>query len=141
MRNYLKRLRAHPGVPVAAVLTFAFLLAALSNKHNPGGAMWVALVFAALVWGVVLWTAGKIEHESLVLHRLQNAAPPIRSRPLPLVPRAHQCGEGPDHEASDLFVLRAQVHACPKAHTAFKAYLLHTLPPVLLHERRCPGYC
>jgi hypothetical protein len=57
MRNYLKRLRAHPGVPVAAVLTFAFLLAALSNKHNPGGAMWIALVFAALVWGVVLWTA------------------------------------------------------------------------------------
>ncbi len=59
MRNYLKRLRAHPGVPVAAVLTFAFLLAALSNEHNPGGAMWLALWFVALVWGVVLWTARK----------------------------------------------------------------------------------
>jgi hypothetical protein len=59
MRNYLKRLRAHPGVPIAAVLTFAFLLAALSNERSPGGAMWIALVFAALVWGVVLWTARK----------------------------------------------------------------------------------
>ena len=57
MRNYLKRLRAHPGVPVAAVLTFAFLLAALSNERSPGGAMLVALWFSALVWGVVLWTA------------------------------------------------------------------------------------
>ena len=59
MRNYLKRLRAHPGIPVSAVLTFAFLLAALSNGRNPGGAMWLALWFAALVWGVVLWTVGK----------------------------------------------------------------------------------
>jgi hypothetical protein len=57
MRNYLNRLRAHPGVPVAVVLTFAFLLAALSNERNPGGAMWIALVFVALVWGLVLWTA------------------------------------------------------------------------------------
>jgi len=57
MRNYLNRLRAHPGVPVATVLTFAFLLAALSNERSPGGAVWGALVFAALVWGVVLWTA------------------------------------------------------------------------------------
>lgn len=59
MRNYLKRLRAHPGVPVAGVMTFAFLLAALTSERSPGGAMWIALVFAALVWGVVLWTARK----------------------------------------------------------------------------------
>lgn len=59
MRNYLKRLRAHPDVPVAAVMTFAFLLAALSNEHNPGGAMWAALWLAALVWGLVLWAARK----------------------------------------------------------------------------------
>jgi len=59
MRNYLKRLRAHPGIPVAAVLTFAFLHVALCSERGPGGAMWIALVFAALVWGVVLWTARK----------------------------------------------------------------------------------
>lgn len=59
MRNYLKRLLAHPGVPVAGILTVAFLLAALSNERSPGRAMWDALWFSAPVWGVVLWTARK----------------------------------------------------------------------------------
>lgn len=57
MRNYLIRLKAHPGVPVATVLSAAFPLAALGNENSPGGAMILALFFAALVWTVVLWTA------------------------------------------------------------------------------------
>ena len=53
MRTYLKRLAAHPGVPIASFTTVLFLLA--------GGFSWRG-VFASAVassgpWAVVLWTA------------------------------------------------------------------------------------
>ncbi|MHA3905190.1 hypothetical protein ACTPOE_16920 [Castellaniella sp. WN] len=56
MKTYWKRLRAHPGVPIAAAGTFFFPLAGLGNSD------WIAGVIAgsaasAAVWAIVLWTA------------------------------------------------------------------------------------
>lgn len=56
MKTYIKRLKAHPGVPVAAMLTVVFPLAGLGNKNTlPGVA--AGLACAAMVWLIVLWTA------------------------------------------------------------------------------------
>lgn len=58
MGNYVKRLKLHPGVPVAAMMSGAFLSAGLSN---PSLSWWQGAVvgagFSVLPWAIVLWTA------------------------------------------------------------------------------------
>lgn len=56
MKTYLKRLRIHPGVPVASMLTLIFMLAGLGNKNWLAGVIAGAVV-SILMWCVVLWTA------------------------------------------------------------------------------------
>ena len=58
MRNYLKRLRGHPGLPVALVLTPAFMLAGLANE-NPTAGFVMGSIASVIVWCIVLWTALK----------------------------------------------------------------------------------
>lgn len=56
MRNYFKRLRAHPGVPVAAMLTIMFLIGGLANK-NPQSGLIDGLAASLSIWLIVLITA------------------------------------------------------------------------------------
>lgn len=55
--QYFKRLKAHPGVPVAAAFTLVFILAGLSNKSLGllGGVM-IGLLTSSPYWAIVLWT-------------------------------------------------------------------------------------
>lgn len=56
MRKYLKRLKAHPGVPVATGFT---LFGALARASEAGieGLFVGALMASVIVWPIVLWTA------------------------------------------------------------------------------------
>jgi fucose permease len=55
--RYFKRLKSHPGVPVAGFLTAVFPLAGLANKNGWQDGVIAGLVAAAVVWLIVLWTA------------------------------------------------------------------------------------
>ena len=54
---FWKRLKAHPGVPVASAMTAVFLFAGLSNPHSQSVGLASAIIFSAIMWAVVLWTA------------------------------------------------------------------------------------
>lgn len=58
LKNYLKRLRDHPGLPVVSILTPAFVLAGLANDNlSIRAGVIVGLVAAGPLWLIVLWTA------------------------------------------------------------------------------------
>jgi hypothetical protein len=54
--TYFDRLKNHPGIPVATMLTFAFILAGFANK-NPVFGIALGLVASIFVWITVLITA------------------------------------------------------------------------------------
>ena len=54
--SYFDRLKSHPGIPVAAMLTFAFILGGSANK-NPVFGIVLGLVASIFVWILVLITA------------------------------------------------------------------------------------
>ena len=58
-RTYWQRLKSHPGVPVASVLTLAGALAGSGNESfGPwSGALFGALLMGSLTWLPVLLTA------------------------------------------------------------------------------------
>ena len=57
MKNYLKRLRHHPGVPVAAFMTVAFVVAGLFNENlSIKEALVIGLTVSAVMWAAVLFT-------------------------------------------------------------------------------------
>ena len=55
MKNYFKKLKSHPGVPLAAFMTVLFVLAGATNKSFsiPAG-MLFGLVGLLLIWIIVL---------------------------------------------------------------------------------------
>lgn len=58
MDNYLKRLKQHPGAPIAAMMTVAFAFAGLANESlSWSQGLVVGIGFSILPWAVVLWTA------------------------------------------------------------------------------------
>lgn len=57
MRTYWKRLKAHPGVPVATAMSVMFPLAGLANENGRQGGLIAGAVAALAVWAIVLWTA------------------------------------------------------------------------------------
>ena len=57
MKTYWKRLRAHPGVPIAAAGTFFFPLAGLGDENGWQGGVIAGIAASAVVWAIVLWTA------------------------------------------------------------------------------------
>lgn len=58
MRSYWKRLRNHPGVPTASVLTVAFCLAGMSRDDvSLMQGVVIGLVTSLFMWAIVLWTA------------------------------------------------------------------------------------
>lgn len=57
MKTYYKRLRGHPGVPVAGLVSFLFPLAGVGDEKGWLGGVIAGLVAAAVVWAIVLWTA------------------------------------------------------------------------------------
>jgi hypothetical protein len=55
MKNYLKRLKDHPGVLFATLLTGSFTVAAFLNENlSVQGALFVAALSSAFVWSIVL---------------------------------------------------------------------------------------
>lgn len=58
MKTYIKRLKNHPGVPVMAMMTFAFVFAGMANENFT---VMAGAVFGFLCclpfWAIVLWTA------------------------------------------------------------------------------------
>lgn len=51
--RYMERLKNHPGLPVAAILTPSFLAAGFMNK-NPWYGVTAGLFFSIVVWAAVL---------------------------------------------------------------------------------------
>lgn len=58
MNRYWKRLKNHPGVPIASFLTVAFCFAGMGRDDASlaQGAL-IGLVTSLFVWAIVLWTA------------------------------------------------------------------------------------
>lgn len=56
MKTYWKRLRGHPGVPIAAAGTFFFPAVGLGNSDWLAGVI-AGAVASAVIWAIVLWTA------------------------------------------------------------------------------------
>jgi hypothetical protein len=56
MKDYFKRLRTHPGVPVASVMTVVGSLAGASNQSFPiaDGMVFGGLFMGGFCWSVVL---------------------------------------------------------------------------------------
>ena len=61
MKLYWKKLKSHPGIPTASVMTVAFALAGLANEKSPVVGLIAALMFSTVMWGIVLWTARKVK--------------------------------------------------------------------------------
>ena len=57
--TYMDRLKAHPGVPIASMMTVIGGFAGVANESMTtlGGFIFGACVFAAVTWPIVLWTA------------------------------------------------------------------------------------
>ena len=54
MRTYCKRLKNHPGVPLAAILTCAFVILGIEKG---GGGMIAGFLGSLVFWAIVLITA------------------------------------------------------------------------------------
>ena len=65
--TYFDRLKQHPGVPVASMMTVigGFAGAASDSMSFAGGFVFGACIFAIVTWPIVLWTARTqpVEHE------------------------------------------------------------------------------
>ncbi len=57
MKTYWKRLKNHPGVPVATAMSVMFPLAGLGNENDWRVGVIAGAVAALAVWAIVLWTA------------------------------------------------------------------------------------
>lgn len=59
MSNYWKRLKKHPGVPLASFLTLTGAFMGTQNESMSlfYGALWGALIMGVWCWPIVLWTA------------------------------------------------------------------------------------
>lgn len=55
--KYWQRLKGHPGVPMATMLSFIFPLAGLGNANGWEGGVIAGLVASLVIWMIVLWTA------------------------------------------------------------------------------------
>ena len=58
MKNYFKRLKEHPGLGVAMMMTILIFLAAASNKniHSITGVLVLGGVGSLFIWSIVLIT-------------------------------------------------------------------------------------
>jgi hypothetical protein len=56
MREYFNRLKSHPGVPVASLMTILGCLAGASNENFPiaDGMIFGGLVMGGFCWSIVL---------------------------------------------------------------------------------------
>ncbi len=61
MKTYLKRLKAHPGVPLASILTPIFIATGLTAtglaEGHPMDGLLVGVGASVMTWAIVLWTA------------------------------------------------------------------------------------
>lgn len=56
--QYLKRLKVHPGVPVAIDITLMLILVGVANDMlSSFSGVTIGLICATPIWCIVLWTA------------------------------------------------------------------------------------
>lgn len=60
--TYWQKLKRHPGVPMAAAMTFLGAIAGASNPTK--GALLGAIIMGGWMWPIVLWTARDLPDET-----------------------------------------------------------------------------
>jgi hypothetical protein len=56
MKDYFKRLKDHPGIGVATIMTIMGFCAGASNKSLPPEKWWYGGLFGMLAMGIVVWS-------------------------------------------------------------------------------------